>query len=986
MFLEAFEDPVLIILLIAAVVSFIIGVADEHERENGGWVDAIAIWMAVLVVSLVGAGNDYQKQLKFLELEKTSVDDVKVKTVRGGQRVEVPAPDVVVGDLLELEAGDAVPADGVCVTSERCKLSAAALTGESLELNCDPVEAPLVLSGMEVSTGKLSMLVLAVGELSMQGRIRKGTAQEAKETPLQIKLEKTVKQLGYMGVFFALAALIAYAVRLAVSEHNAEEAGAWRWLLEGFIIAVTVVVVAIPEGLPLAVTISLAFSTMKMMKDNNLVRVLAACETMGNATDICSDKTGTLTQNRMTVVEVWLPADKSVPLRELEPSKSVANPEASRIAPLFNEQVLNMLVEHASLNTTAFVSESKDPAKRTAGIKEVTGSKTAGAALFLVAACGYDPTEVRAQAAKDHTLLKHHLFESKRKLASCIVAYPEGHPSGKAGRVYITGAPEYVMDRCSSWLNVDGQVEDMQRDVVNSAQLNLADQALRTLAYAYKDLDSLDQLPNWQEHNIDRSLGPVEFQKALNKACNDAGETWFTEATSVEDAGEFTLYAMLGIEDPLRPAVVDAVKVCQAAGIRVRMVTGDNVNTARAIAKQCGILTEGGVVVEGPAFRRMGPKEVDAILPRLQVMARASPDDKFWLVRRINGNLPATQAEWEKEHPGVPFTEDNYRNLMPGYLPEWEEANRNKAGAVIKPVVGVTGDGTNDAPALKAADVGLSMGITGTDVARNASDIVILDDNFASIVTAVKWGRSVYDNICKFLQFQVTVNVVACVITFLGAAVPGLKPPLNPVMMLWVNMIMDSLGALALGTEPPSDSMLRRQPYVASAPILSRKMTRHISIQSVFQLILMLCIMFIGVTVPEEYWHTEEFVDESKLRYLNTFVFNAFVWAQIFNEINARSISDDWNVFGGVMTNPLFVGVLIGTACLQAVMVELGGDLIGTSGLTAEHWGLTVGYGLISLPVGMLMRFVPIENSPKSYASYYIKSLDQAVAEAKDKV
>lgn len=1009
---EAFQDPVLIILLVAATVQLGIGIYDELEHGEPGWIDGLAIYIAAFIVSIVGAGNDYKKQMQFLELEKSSDGELKVKVVRGGQQMEIQVTDVVVGDIVLMEAGDQVPADGLCVHAEKCKLSSASLTGESVEQSCDPVDAPIILSGMEVADGTCKMLVVAVGERSMQGRIRKATAQETKDTPLQEKLEDMVKMIGYIGTGAAVLTFAAMMLQLAFADINAGEQ-----VLSAFIIAVTIIVVAIPEGLPLAVTISLAFSTMKMMKDNNLVRVLAACETMGNATDICSDKTGTLTQNRMTVVELYLPKSVQLSLRDKEPARVVASPEESRIRPLLPTGVADMLCEHFSVNTTAFICDPKDEKKREAGIKEVTGSKTAGAGLFLTTAMGVDPGKLKAEVRAEGRLLKHHLFSSKRKLASTVVRLPAGHPSGKAVRVYITGAPEFVMARCMSWQQEDGAASTMSdddRSHVVGVQKSMAQQALRTLAYAYADFDTMEDLPGYEACPEDRfegsaGTGGSDGGASTSAARFDVEEHWFEETSQawfmnpdavenldadfditsiaegkhVTNAG-FTFYALCGIEDPLRPEVQDSVRTCQQAGIRVRMVTGDNADTAKAIARQCGILTDGGLVIEGPDFRRMTIAEVDAILPRLQVMARSSPDDKNWLVKRINGNLPSTEEEWVKAHPGVAFTEENWRTLMPGFAKEWEERNFNKeVKKAYRPVVGVTGDGTNDAPALNAADVGLSMGITGTDVARNASDIVILDDNFASIVKSVKWGRSVYDNICKFLQFQLTVNVVALLLTFLVAVIGIFKgekvdPPLNAVMMLWVNLIMDSLGALALGTEPPTDEMLERKPFVSHASLITPKMWRNILLQSLFQLVLLLIVWFQEVPYPDDVTGADD-----QTQYLNTYIFNAFVFAQIFNEFNARSIGDEWNVFKGLEKNYLFLGVIVATIGLQIFIVEVGGNFTKTQPLTIDHWLETIGLGAISLPLGVLMRFIPVNQRPKDYADYYLKSAEEAAAEAK---
>jgi len=419
----------------------------------------------------------------------------------------------------------------------------------------------------------------------------------------------------------------------------------------------------------------------------------------------------------------------------------------------------------------------------------------------------------------------------------------------------------------------------------------------------------------------------------------------------------------LGIVDPLRSDVVDAVQTCQKAGIIVRMVTGDNLDTAKAIAKQAGILGDDGVAIIGETFRKMTPAELDKILPRLQVLARSSPDDKHILVARLNGGLlPKTKEEWLEEHPGKDFEKEKDL-LLPGYYDEWAKS-RNGVGEVV----GVTGDGTNDGPALKAADVGLSMGISGTDVAKNASDIIIMDDKFSSIVKAVLWGRSVFDNIRKFLQFQLTVNVVALSITFLSA-VAGYKPPLNAVMMLWVNLIMDTMGALALGTEPPSNELLSRRPYKRDASLINLPMWRNIAVQATYQLGLLVFLLNRG---------PEVFGCEDGSTHHFTLIFNAFVFCQVFNEFNAREIGDVFNPLKMMHKSPMFLGVIVFTIIAQWFIVTYGGDFTQTTPLTAEEWKITFLLGGFSIPIGFIMRQIPIDEDPDSFAGIVHDSMPTA--------
>jgi magnesium-transporting ATPase (P-type) len=519
-------------------------------------------------------------------------------------------------------------------------------------------------------------------------------------------------------------------------------------------------------------------------------------------------------------------------------------------------------------------------------------------------------------------------------------------------RSYTTGGSDFVLAKCTRIMRADGSIEALdqtERDSIAQEVIrSMAQKSLRTLALAYRDFGSSSELPEGYEETAPES--------------------------------ELTLYGVVGIKDPLRPEVPGAVAQCRDAGVMVRMVTGDNIDTAKAIARECGILTN-GIAMEGPDFRKLTPAQLDDILPRLQVLARSSPRDKFTLVSRLNGRLPENQEEWEAQHPDEDY--DAQKDvLLPGYKEEWATRNileGHKARSAE--VVGVTGDGTNDAPALKVADVGLAMGLSGTDVAKQAADIVILDDNFASIVKAVLWGRSVYDNIRKFLQFQLTVNVVALAVTFFAAVVSG-DPPLNAIMMLWVNLIMDTLGALALGTEAPRPELLDRRPYRRDASLLSRKMMRNIGLHSIFQFAICLWWVidgedFFDITpanlldwdkISLEDALDADKLDEKILEYRSTLIFNFFVFAQIFNEFNARSISDRWNVYEGLHTNWLFMGIIIASAGMQAFMVELGGSFTKTTGLTGEHWGITVGIAALALPLGIIMRFIPVEEDQRDFA------------------
>lgn len=936
LFLETFNDATLQILMVAATVSLVIGVYDDPTT---GYVEGCAILAACLIVSVVTAGNDYQKESQFRELSVVN-DKVDVVVCRGGTHWQIPVSEIVVGDIVCVEAGNQIPCDGVLLQADdMLQVDESALTGEPIDVDKDTANDPFMLSGCTVEAGSGRFVAIAVGKDSQWGIIKSHLEKEQEQTPLQEKLDDMAAMIGYVGMTAAGATFLAMMfIKIVIKPAYLADISVFRYALEAFIIGVTIVVVAVPEGLPLAVTISLAFSTKKMLADQNLIRHLAACETMGNATNICSDKTGTLTENRMTVVKGMF-ADMR------------CDDTINRVPVLIGSKGLNIILECiACCSTARIVSQPKttasDSDSQTAVKDErpvVIGNKTE-AALLLLAQSGWshqDDTEKRRAEANFGKEGGSRLFpfSSTRKRMTVLVikGKDEETPtrSTRSSKVkengwtlYHKGAAEVVLTNCTTYLDIDGSEKELtprKRAEYEALIEDFASNALRCVALAHR---------NNVEKLVDPSTVTIEeCEKKLEK--------------------DLCLDAIAGIMDPLRADVVDAVATCQRAGIFVRMVTGDNLSTAEAIARQAGILKDGGISMIGEDFRKLTPAQLDSVIPKLQVLARSSPEDKHMLVQRLNGaHIPSTEEEWLEAHPGKNFKTQKHL-LLPGFKEEWD-VSRGGVGEVV----GVTGDGTNDGPALKAADVGLSMGLSGTDVAKKASDIIIMDDNFASIVKAVLWGRSVFDNIRKFLQFQLTVNVVALTITFLSA-VAGYQPPLNAVMMLWVNLIMDTMGALALGTEPPHSELLDRRPYRRDASLISRPMWRNILCQATYQLIVLVFLLNKGPRM---------FNCEDGSNHHFTIIFNAFVFCQVFNEFNAREIGDVFDPIRNMGQSPMFLLVIFFTVMAQLLIIEYGGDFTQTYPLDYEELKFTICLGAGSIPVGFIMRLIPVAEDPGSFA------------------
>lgn len=609
-----------------------------------------------------------------------------------------------------------------------------------------------------------------------------------------------------------------------------------------------------------------------MLKENNLVRVLRACETMGNATVICSDKTGTLTQNKMTVVAGTWSVSKAFSQIPQSEKQEVSFSESFESLPKdFQETITQGIV----LNSTAFEGEED-------GKKTFLGSKTEVALLQLV----HDNLGINVAEQRSNTTIVQLIpFDSARKVMGVVVRTSTGQ-----FRLYVKGASEIVLAHTSLAADASGAAKPLtdedRRDILTTIDV-YARRSLRTIGMAYRDFEA------WPPLGAKTADGNVEFDDIFQ---------------------EMIWAGVVGIQDPLRPEVPNAIKVCHGAGVDVKMVTGDNLQTAAAIAKECGILEEDGIVMEGPKFRKLSEAEMDAILPKLRVLARSSPEDKRILVTRLKR---------------------------------------------LGETVAVTGDGTNDGPALKAADVGFSMGIAGTEVAKEASSIILLDDNFKSIITAISWGRAVNAAVKKFLQFQITVNITAVLLTFVSALASSEgHSVLTAVQLLWVNLVMDTFAALALATDPPNDAMLLEKPSPKSAPLFTPTMWKMIIGQAIYQLIFTFILYFAGIDILHAFGYTD--VDPDTLQaQLNTIVFNTFVWMQIFNEFNNRRLDNKFNIFEGIHRNFWFIGINCIMVAGQIMIVFVGGEAFNITKIDGTQWAICLVCAIFCLPFAVLIRCLP---------------------------
>jgi Ca2+-transporting ATPase len=853
---EALQDTTLMILGACALVSLFVGIATEGWPKGAH--DGLGIVASILLVVFVTATSDYRQSLQFKDLDKEK-KKISIQVTRNGYRQKMSIYELLPGDIVHLAIGDQVPADGLFLSGFSVLIDESSLTGESepVLVNADH---PFLMSGTKVQDGTCKMLVTTVGMRTQWGKLMATLSEGGcDETPLQVKLNGVATIIGKIGLFFAFVTFAVLVQNFVLHKYLAGTTFNWSGddaleLLEYFAIAVTIVVVAVPEGLPLAVTLSLAFAMKKMMNDKALVRHLAACETMGSATSICSDKTGTLTTNHMTVVKSCI----CMNVKELnEPEDAFA------LCSELPESVVKILLQSIFNNTGGEVVLNKD------GKREILGTPTETAILEYGLSIGGD-FHVERQKSE---LVKVEPFNSTKKRMGVVLQLPEG-----GLRAHTKGASEIVLAACDKVINSNGEVVPLDEAYFNHLRTiidQFACEALRTLCLAYMDL-----------------------------------EDGFSPDDAIPSSG-YTCIGIVGIKDPVRPGVRESVAVCRSAGITVRMVTGDNINTAKAIARECGILTDGGIAIEGPDFREKSLEELQELIPKIQVMARSSPLDKHTLVNHLR--------------------------------------------TTFKEVVAVTGDGTNDAPALHEADIGLAMGIAGTEVAKESADVIILDDNFSTIATVAKWGRSVYVNIQKFVQFQLTVNIVALVVNFSSACLTG-SAPLTAVQLLWVNMIMDTLGALALATEPPTDELMKKSPVGRSGNFISAVMWRNILGQSLYQ--------FLVIWLLQAYGRTFFGLDgspDSEL-VLNTLIFNTFVFCQLFNEVNSREM-EKINVLQGILDNYIFVLVVGSTVLFQIIIVEYLGTFANTTPLTMMQWFISIFIGFLGMPIAVVLKkFVPLSS------------------------
>lgn len=828
LYIEKYNDPIIKILIVAALVS--LGLA----FINGEFIETLGIFLAIFIATTVGFVFEMDAARKFNALTALGEEE-PVKVRRDGDVTEIPRHDVVVGDVIIVETGDEIPADALLVEATDLQCDESSLTGEPVmtkhvvdEDHPADTEATypsdLILRSTMVMSGRGVAVVTAVGDATEIGKVaRKATEITAVKTPLNMQLTKLAKLISKVGTAISVAAFVIFLAHDMLTSplwHTTNYVGMAGVVLKYFMMAVTLIVMAVPEGLPMAVTLALALNMRRMLKSNNLVRKLHACETMGAVTVICTDKTGTLTQNRMQVADIMVMKGQD-----------------------------GLLNEAIALNTTADIDASGR------GI----GNPTESALLLWLQGQGADYRSLRS----DNAVADRLPFSTERKYMATLAAVDDTE------WLFVKGAPEVVMGFCD--------ISEADAEAVRSQLRQWQDKAMRTLAFACRRADTL----------------------------------------SVE---RLTLQAVVGISDPIREDVPDAVADCRSAGIGVKIVTGDTSATAIEIARQIGAWddhTPAEAQITGPAFEALSDDEAYRYVEKMKVMSRARPTDKQRLV-----NLLQKHGE----------------------------------------VVAVTGDGTNDAPALNHAHVGLSLG-SGTSVAKNASDITLIDDSFRSIVKAVMWGRSLYKNIQRFLFFQLVVNVVALLLV-LGGSVIGTELPLTVTQILWINLIMDTFAAMALASLPPTHDVMLEKPRRRTDFIITRPIAKGIlSVGLLLFLPMMAFLLYCerGAMFGASGSMADAGMDVHEM----TLFFTTFVMLQWWNLFNAKALSSGHSAFHHLFANRTLLFVLAMVLVGQWIIVTFGGQMFRTVPLSAAEWGWIV---LLTSPVLWIGEIVRLFKGKKTWA------------------
>ena len=848
-FLEKFEDPIIRILLLAWVLSMIISSVHCWGPEQEGFaafLEPLGIFFAIMLASTIGFFFEVKAARAFEVLNAVN-DDIMVTVIRDGKVQEVSRKEIVVGDVVMLGTGDEVPADGVLLEAHSLQINESTLTGEPM-ISKTTVEADFdseatypsnrVLRSTTVVDGHGVMCVDLVGDATEYGKVNQGALIDNNlETPLQLQLKRLAGVISKMGYAVAAVTFVMLTAKVFIADEAMSTMDIVSALLHNFMIAVTLIVVSVPEGLPMSVTLSLALSMNRMLKTNNLVRKMHACETMGAATIICTDKTGTLTQNRMQVHET--------------------NFSALTGQQLGTDEASVLVKEGIAVNSTANLNIEE-------GAVKTIGNPTEAALLLWLNKSGVDYLPLRDGAR----VVSQLTFSTERKYMATVVDSPL---IGKKV-LYVKGAPEIVLANCNRVAAIDGcaTVEE-SRNGIETKLLEYQGMAMRTLGFACQVLEEGDDTAPYADGRL--------------------------------AATDLTFLGFVAISDPVRADVPEAVQSCLAAGIDVKIVTGDTPGTAREIGRQIGIIndkTSEYAVITGPEFEALSEEDAAKRVMALKIMCRARPMDKQRLVRLL----------------------------------QEQDA-----------VVAVTGDGTNDAPALKAAQVGLSMG-DGTSVAKEASDITIIDNSFTSIARAVMWGRSLYKNIQRFLLFQLTINVAACLIVMIGSLV-GTSSPLTITQMLWVNLIMDTFAAGALASLPPNWGVMKERPRKSGENgdfIITKPMAR-----SIFGV----GFLFVVIQVAMLVWLN---ADGMLTPYEQSVFFTFFVMLQFWNMFNAKAYMTGCSAFKGLLSNHTFLAVCALIVVGQVLIVSFGGVMFNVVPLSLESWAVITASTSVVLWVGEIVR------------------------------